>query len=73
MDGLLYLGVAALGVGLIVLGAALGLGQIGAQALDGISRQPSNKSSLFAYALVFMGMLEAVSLFGLVIIFVKIN
>lgn len=73
MDGLLYLGVAALGVGLIVLGAALGLGKIGAEALSGITRQPSSKSSLFAYALVFMGMLEAVSLFGLVIIFVKVN
>ena len=67
------LGLAALGIGLIVLGAALGLGKIGAEALSGMTRQPSNKSSLFFFFFVFMGMLDAISLFGLVIIFVKLN
>ena len=40
-------GLAALGAGLVVIGAGLGIGRIAGSAMEGIARQPeaSNKNS----------------------------
>ena len=43
---LLYVGLAALGAGLAVFGAAFGVGKIGASAMEAIARQPEAASKI---------------------------
>ena len=38
--------IAALGAGLAVIGAGIGIGQVGGRAMEGISRQPEAASKM---------------------------
>ena len=61
----LHIGLAALGAGLAVIGAAIGVGKIGGSAMDAIARQPE-ASGKIQTAMIIAALVEGVALFGVV-------
>jgi len=61
-----YIG-APIGAGLAVLGVGLGLGRIGASALEGIARQPEVAGKIQTNMLLAAVLVEVVGLIALVI------
>lgn len=66
VDGLAKLG-GALGAGLAAVGAGLGIGRIGGQAMDAMARQPEVMNKLFTNMIVAAALIEGVALFAAVI------
>jgi F-type H+-transporting ATPase subunit c len=64
--GLGYLG-AGLGAGLIILGAAFGIAQLSAAALEGTARQPEAAGNLRTSMLIPAALIEGLGFFALVI------
>jgi F-type H+-transporting ATPase subunit c len=64
--GLAYLG-AALGAGLVVMGGARGIGNIGASAVESTARQPEAGGAIFTAMILSAALIEGATLFGLVI------
>jgi len=60
---------AGLGAGLVVIGAAFGLGKIGVAALEGTARQPEAGAALRTTMIIIAAMLEGAAMLGLVICF----
>ena len=58
---------AALGTGLIVIGAAKGIGNIGASAVEAIARQPEAGGQIFTSMLLSAALIEGFTLFGVVV------
>lgn len=58
---------AALGVGITVVSAAIGIGQIGKAALDGIARQPEAGSDIRTTMIISAALIEGVALFAIVV------
>lgn len=50
-----------LGAGLVVIGVGLGLGKIGAAALEGIARQPEQSGKIQTAMLIVAALLEGVA------------
>ncbi len=63
----------ALGASLAVLGIAYGIGRIGGQALDGISRQPEASGKIQTAMIVASALIEGAGLFALAIMFLMQN
>ncbi|MEX2213320.1 MAG: ATP synthase F0 subunit C [Phycisphaeraceae bacterium] len=61
-----YLG-AALGAGLVVMGAARGIGSIGSSAVESIARQPEAGGQVSGAMLLSCALIEGVALFGVVV------
>jgi len=61
-----YLG-AALGAGLVVMGAGRGIGNIGSSATESIARQPEAGGQVFTAMLLSAALIEGVALFGVVV------
>ena len=61
-----YLG-AAIGAGLVVIGAGRGIGNIGGSATDAIARQPEAGGQVFTAMLLSAALIEGVALFGVVV------
>jgi len=61
-----YIG-ACLGAGLVVLGVGLGLGRIGASALEGMARQPEVSGRIQTTMLLVAVLVEGVGIIALVI------
>ena len=59
--------VAAIGVGLSVLGAGLGIGRIGGAATEAIARQPEAAGKIQTAMLIIAALIEVVSLFAVVV------
>ncbi|HEX7690871.1 MAG TPA: ATP synthase F0 subunit C [Sediminibacterium sp.] len=59
--------VAAIGAGLAAIGAGIGIGQIGKGAVEGIARQPEAANDIRANMIVAAALVEAVSLFAVVV------
>lgn len=57
---------AAVGAGLAVLGAGLGIGQIGGKAVEGISRQPEAAGSIQTAMIIAAALIEGAALFAIV-------
>ncbi len=57
---------AGLAFGLAALGAGLGLGQVGAAGLAVISENPALQSKVF----IFVGMVESIAIYGIVMMFI---
>jgi len=64
MEGLMAL--KAIGVGLTVLGAALGIGKIGSSAVEGIARQPEAANKIQTAMIIAAALIEGAALFGIV-------
>ena len=60
-------GLAAVGAGIAVLGAGLGIGRIGGSAMDAIARQPEATSKIQTAMIIAAALIEGVALFGVVI------
>lgn len=59
-------GIAALGVGLVVLGAGLGIGKIGGSAVESIARQPEASGKIQTAMIIAAALIEGLALFGVV-------
>ncbi len=58
---------AGLGAGLVTLGAAIGIGRIAGQAMDGIARQPEAAGKIQTAMLISAALIEGVAFFNAVI------
>jgi len=63
---LLYVGLAALGAGLAVVGAAIGVGKIGGSAMEAIASQPEASGKIQTAMIIAAALVEGVALFGVV-------
>ena len=59
--------IAAIGAGLAVLGAGLGIGNIGGSAMDAIARQPEASGKIQTAMIIAAALIEGVALFGVVV------
>ncbi|HQU74642.1 MAG: ATP synthase F0 subunit C [Calditrichaeota bacterium] len=60
---------AGIGAGLAVIGAAIGIGRIGGQAMEGIARQPEAGGDIRTSMIIVAALIEGAAFFGLVICF----
>ncbi|HPD66053.1 MAG TPA: ATP synthase F0 subunit C [Bacteroidia bacterium] len=58
---------AGLAAGLAVLGAGIGIGQIGGNAAQAIARQPEASGKINGAMIITAAMIEGVALFGVVL------
>jgi F-type H+-transporting ATPase subunit c len=58
---------AALGAGLVVMGAAKGIGNIGGKAVESIARQPEARPGIFTSMIITAALIEGFTFFALVI------
>ncbi len=58
---------AAVGAGLAVIGAGLGIGRIGGQAMEAIARQPEAGSKIQTAMIISAALIEGVALFAVVV------
>ena len=65
--------IAALGAGLAVIGAGIGVGQIGGKAVEGIARQPEAASKIQTAMIIAAALVEGVALFGVVVSFLGLK
>jgi F-type H+-transporting ATPase subunit c len=61
-----YLG-GAFGAGLVILGAAYGIGSIGAKAVESMARQPEVASNIQTAMLISAALIEGATFFALII------
>jgi F-type H+-transporting ATPase subunit c len=61
---------AAIGAGLAAIGGGIGVGKIGASAMEAMARQPEMQGKLQGSAIVLIAFIEAVALFGVVVSFI---
>ncbi|WP_107039541.1 ATP synthase F0 subunit C [Brumimicrobium mesophilum] len=60
-------GLAAIGAGIAVLGAGLGIGKIGSSAMDAMARQPEAASKIQTGMIISAALIEGAALFGVVV------
>ncbi|MCK5074796.1 MAG: ATP synthase F0 subunit C [Calditrichia bacterium] len=58
---------AGLGAGLTIIGAALGFGKIGSQAMDATGRQPEAGNVIRTSMIILAAMLEGATFFALIV------
>jgi F-type H+-transporting ATPase subunit c len=58
---------AAVGAGLAVIGAGLGIGRIGGSAMDAIARQPEAYSKIQIAMIIAAALIEGAALFAIVV------
>jgi F-type H+-transporting ATPase subunit c len=61
---------AAIGAGLAVIGAGIGIGLIGSRAMEGMARQPEIAGQIQTAALILAALVEGATLFAIVVAFV---
>lgn len=61
----------AIGAGLAVIGAGIGIGLIGKGATEGIARQPEAASSIQTAMIIAAALVEGAALFGIVVGMIK--
>ena len=62
---------AAVGEGLAVIGAGLGIGRIGGSAMDAIARQPEAYSKIQLAMIISAALIEGVAFFAIVVSLLK--
>ncbi|MBD1395449.1 ATP synthase F0 subunit C [Mucilaginibacter glaciei] len=65
--------IAALGAGLAVIGAGIGIGQVGGKAMEGIARQPDAASKIQTAMIIAAALIEGAALFGVVVSFLGLR
>ena len=58
---------AAIGAGIAAVGAGLGIGRIGGQAMDAMARQPEKIGELRSAMIIAAGLVEGVAFFAAII------
>ncbi len=61
----------AIGVGLIVIGAGIGIGKVAQGAMEAMGRQPEISSKIQTAMIIAAALVEGVALFGIVIALMK--
>lgn len=64
--GTIAIGV-SIGLGLIIMGAGKGIGNIGSHATDAIARQPEAGGRIFTTMIISAALIEGVTLFAIVV------
>jgi F-type H+-transporting ATPase subunit c len=59
--------IAAIGAGLAVVGAGIGIGRIGGSAMDAIARQPEATGKIQTNMIIAAALVEGVALFAVVV------
>jgi F-type H+-transporting ATPase subunit c len=59
--------IAALGMGLAVIGAGIGIGQIGGKAMEGIARQPEAVGDIRGNMILMAALVEGAALIAIVL------
>jgi F-type H+-transporting ATPase subunit c len=62
---------AAVGAGLVIIGAGLGIGRIGGSAVESIARQPEAGPRIFTSMIIAAALIEGATLFALVICLIR--
>ena len=62
---------AGIGAGLAAIGAEIGIGKIGASAVESAARQPEVASKIQTMMLIAAALIEGAALFGIVVAFLK--
>lgn len=63
---------AALGAGIAVIGAALGIGKIGSAAMEAIGRQPDAVGKVRTSMIIVAALIEGVALFAVAVCFMAL-
>jgi F-type H+-transporting ATPase subunit c len=58
---------AAVGAGLVILGAGFGIGRIGGQAVEGMSRQPEAAGNIQTAMIISAALIEGATFFALIV------
>ena len=58
---------AAVGAGLAAIGAGIGIGRIGGQAMDAMARQPEKMSDLRSSMIIAAALVEGIAFFAVII------
>lgn len=58
---------AAIGTGIIALGAGIGIGKIGHAAMEAIARQPEYSTKVQTVMIISCALIEGVALFGVLV------
>lgn len=58
----------AVGIGMVLLGAGLGIGRIGGQAVDGMSRQPEAAGAIQTGMIISAALIEGAAFFALIVL-----
>lgn len=58
---------AVIGAGIAVIGAAIGIGKIGAAAMESIARQPEAASNIRSSMILVSALIEGVALFAVIV------
>lgn len=61
--------IAALGMGLAVIGAGIGIGQVGAKAMEAIARQPEAVGDIRANMILMAALVEGAALIAILVSF----
>ena len=61
--------IAPLGIGLAVIGAGIGIGQIGGKAMEAIARQPEAVGDIRANMILTAALVEGAALIGIIVAF----
>ncbi|MFI5235496.1 MAG: ATP synthase F0 subunit C [Gemmatimonadales bacterium] len=61
---------AGLAAGLAVVGAGIGIGRVGGQAVEAMARQPDNSAQIQTNMIIAAALVEGVALFAAVVAFV---
>ena len=63
---------AGITAGLAAIGAGFGDGFVTSRFVEGITRQPEAKNTLFTYTLISVGLIEAMAIIAIVIAFIML-
>ena len=63
--------IAAIGAGLAVVGAGIGIGRIGGSAMDAIARQPEAAGKIQTNMIIAAALVEGAALFAVVVALIK--
>jgi F-type H+-transporting ATPase subunit c len=62
-----HIGFGSVGAGLVILGAGVGIGRIGGQAVEGVSRQPEAAGNIQTAMIISAALIEGVTFFALIV------
>jgi F-type H+-transporting ATPase subunit c len=63
--------VRAIGAGLVIIGAAFGIGKLGASAVESMARQPETAGNIQTAMIIAAALIEGVTFFALIIILIQ--
>lgn len=69
LEGISIGPLAAIGAGIAVLGAGLGIGRIGGTAMEAIARQPESTGDIRTAMIIAAALIEGAALFAIVVSF----